>query len=159
MPLHSLDLVDPSAKEEGRESDLACHCLTTKANITACALTTANYQPRFAKKQLNLLILDFRQFYEFNPAMYRAVSETTPGWGASLAFPAMTQMFEPWPYPEDGGARSGEPAGAGTAVLPLYVGVNFRSICKYCYSWIGDLVVSRPVWHWIDIVGRHMSRR
>ena len=110
VPLHSSDLVDPTAKLDDKkahsESDLSCHCLTTKDHISACALTSLNYQPRFAKKLLNIIILEFRQFFDFNPGLYRDVTEDMPEWDTSLEFDTLPELFMQWQNPTEADVNS-----------------------------------------------------
>ena len=92
MPLKSVDLLE-NQKSSGFDSDLGCHCLTTKDNITACCLTSFDYLPRFAKKLLNNAILEFRDFFSFNPSIYKDISEDQPDWDTSLEHSTFGDFF------------------------------------------------------------------
>jgi len=73
--------------------------LTTRDNISACCLTNREFEARHAKKFLNILLLEFRSFFEFNPSLYSDVSEDIEEWDTSLEFPKLDELFSEWQNP------------------------------------------------------------
>ena len=81
--------------------DLACHCLTTSDDLTAVAITNLGYDQKFAKKLLNQMLLEFREYFSFNPGMYLDLTADQPEWDTSLEFPTFTELFEAWQHPQN----------------------------------------------------------
>ena len=73
--------------------------MTTKDLITACALTSFDYNSKFAKKMLNQVILEFRDAFSFNPGIYKDLEEDMADYDTALEFPTMQEMFENWQDP------------------------------------------------------------
>ena len=76
--------------------DLICHCLTTMDDLSGVAITNNAYGALFAKKLLNQVLLDFRDFFSFNPSMYIDMREDNPDFDTSLEPPSLDEVFELW---------------------------------------------------------------
>lgn len=79
--------------------DLVCHCLTTMDDLSGVAITNTAYGALFAKKLLNQILLDFRDFFSFNPSMYIDMREDNPDYDTSLEPGSLDETFELWQNP------------------------------------------------------------
>ena len=92
----SVEIGDKDIKGGG----LTCHCLTTSDDLSGVIITNSAYRPQFAKKLLNQMLLEFRDYFSFNPGMYVDVIADQPEWDHSLEFPGMDDLLEQWKKPE-----------------------------------------------------------
>lgn len=54
----------------GLGKNLQCHCLSSEDDLIAVALTNQDFNSTFAKKMLREIILNFRDYFSFNPSLY-----------------------------------------------------------------------------------------
>jgi hypothetical protein len=90
-----------SDSETSSGQDLCVYCLTARDNISACALVSGNYQARHAKKLLNVVILQFREFFQTNPSLYSDLHEDIQDWDNSLEFDDFAPLFTQWQDPAE----------------------------------------------------------
>ncbi len=73
-----------------------CYCHTTKDNISATAITDAEYPEKAAFILLNNLLLDFRDSFSENPSMYEEVKGDT-----ALKYPNLEVFLKKWQNPHE----------------------------------------------------------
>jgi synaptobrevin family protein YKT6 len=79
------------------ENDIGvCYCYTTKDNISATAITDKDYPEKAAFILLNNLIMDFRETFSSNPAVYEGVTSDV-----ELPYPKINEFLNKWQDPTE----------------------------------------------------------
>lgn len=76
------------------------HCLTTQDDLTALCLVSSDYTKNFGKKFLSNVILEFREFFSYDPSMYLNLTADMEDWDEGLHFDTLDDIWNQWQEPD-----------------------------------------------------------